>query len=53
MQQYLYLLNKEGYDVLDTFKSEVNYQNVAFLESIHIILDVDDKKHKQVVVSSF
>ena len=45
--------DEESYDVLDTFESEVNCQNVAFLESIHPILDMDDKDHKQVVVSSF
>ena len=38
--------DEEGYDVLDTFESEVNCQNVAFLENIHPILDMDDKKHK-------
>ena len=38
--------NEEAYDVLDTFEREVNCQNVAFLESIHPILDMDDKEHK-------
>ena len=38
--------DEEGYDVLDTFESEVKFQNVAFLESMHLFLDMDDKEHK-------
>ena len=31
----------------------MSYQNVAFLENTHLILDMINKEHKQVVVSSF
>jgi hypothetical protein len=45
--------DEEAYDVLDTFESEVSCQTVTFLESMHLILDMDDQECKQVVVSSF
>ena len=45
--------NEEVDDVLSTSEWEVSYQNVAFLENTHLILDMINKEHKQVTVSSF
>ena len=38
--------NEEVDDVLSTSEWEVSYQNVAFLENTHLILDVINKEHK-------
>jgi hypothetical protein len=37
---------------LGTSECEVSCQNVAFLENTHLILDMINKEHKEVVVSS-
>jgi hypothetical protein len=45
--------NEEVDDVLSTSEWGVCYQNVAFLENNHLILDMINKEHEQVAVSSF
>ena len=45
--------NEEIDEVLSTSEWGVSYQNVAFLENTHLILDMINKEHEQVFVSSF